>query len=117
MLLILAFLIGLVVDIASDTMGLNTASTVFIAFIRPLVLRSLSPRDGYETGTFPRIHYMGLNWFLKYVVVLVFVHQFVYYLLADFGFEHFGGMLIRIFIGTFISLLLIVVSQYIIYRK
>jgi hypothetical protein len=115
--LVLAFLIGLLIDAFSDTMGLNTASTVFIAFVRPLVLKSLSPRDGYEVGTFPRVHYMGVNWFLKYSIVIVFVHQFLFYLLEDFTFAHFGSMLLKIFIGTFISLLLIIVSQFIIYRK
>ncbi len=117
MVLVLAFLIGLLIDVFSDTMGLNTASTVFIAFVRPVVLKSLSPRDGYEVGTFPRVYYLGLNWFLKYSVVIVFVHQFMFYLLEDFTFAHFGNMLLRIFIGTFISLLLIIVSQFIIYRK
>ncbi len=117
MVLVLAFLIGLSIDAFSDTIGLNTASTVFIAFVRPTVLKSLSPRDGYEVGTFPRVHYMGLNWFLKYSVVIVFVHQLLFYLLEDFSFAHFGSMLLKIFIGTFISLLLIIVSQFIIYRK
>ena len=117
MILILAFFIGFLVDIFSDTMGLNATATVFVGFIRPTVLKSLSPRDGFEVGTFPRVHYMGINWFLKYAVVIVFVHQFLFYLLEDFSFAHFGSMLLRAFIGTFISLLLIVVSQFIIYRK
>jgi len=117
MVLILAFLIGFLIDIFSDTIGLNTASTVFVAFVRPAVLKSQSPRDGYDVGTFPRVHYMGISWFLKYAVVIVLIHQFLFYLLEDFGFAHFGSMLLRIFIGTFISLLLIVVSQFIIYRK
>jgi rod shape-determining protein MreD len=117
MVLVMAFFIGLIIDIFSDTMGLNTAATVFVAFVRPVVLKSLSPRDGYEVGTFPRVHYMGISWFLKYSVVIVFVHQFLFYLLEDFTFAHFGNMLLRILIGTFISLLLIVVSQFIIYRK
>lgn len=117
LVLILAFFIGLVIDAFSDTMGLNIASTVFVAFVRPLVLKSLSPRDGYELGTFPRVHYMGINWFLKYSVVIVFIHQFLFYLLEGFSFINFGDMLLRIVIGTFVSLLLIIVSQFIIYRK
>ena len=115
--LILAFFIGLLIDIFSDTIGLHTASTVFVAFVRPLVLKSMSPRDGFEVGTFPRVHYMGINWFLKYALIIVFLHQFLFYLLEDFGFDHFGRMLVKIILGTFISLLLIIVSQFIIYRK
>lgn len=117
LVMLLAFSIGLIIDIFSDTIGLNTAASVFAAFVRPLVLRSLAPRDGYEAGTFPRVHYMGINWFIKYASVIVLSHQLLYYLLENFSFAQFGIMLIKIIIGSFYSLLLIVVSQFIIYRK
>ncbi|MDF1546627.1 MAG: rod shape-determining protein MreD [Bacteroidales bacterium] len=117
LVLVLAFSIGLIIDIFSDTIGLNTAASVFTAFLRPIILRSLSPRDGYEVGTFPRIHYMGMNWFIKYASGLVFSHQLLYYFLENFTFAQFGFMLLKVLVGTFFSLLLIIVSQFFIYKK
>jgi hypothetical protein len=115
--LLSSFLIGLLIDIFTDSMGLNSSACVLLAFVRPFVLRSISPRGGYDAGTYPRVHYMGLPWFLKYSVILVLIHQMAYYLLEDFTFEHIWRVLIKIIIGTFFSLLLIVVSQFLVYRK
>src|SRR5688572_9031372 len=48
LLLILAFITGLVVDMFSNTMGMHAAACVFMAYIRPGLLRIMAPRDGYE---------------------------------------------------------------------
>ncbi len=115
--LILAFFIGLSIDIFSNTLGLNAAASVLIAFIRPGILNYLSPRTGYETGTFPRVYYQGLKWFLKYSISLVLIHQTGYYLLESFGFDNFWVLLYKVFIASLISMILIVISQYTIFRK
>jgi len=116
-LLITSFVIGLIIDIFSDTMGLNSSACLLLAFLRPLILRTISPRGGYDAGTHPRVHHMGLPWFLKYSSVLVFSHQLAYYFLEDFTFDHVWRVLIKVFIGTFFSLLLIIVSQFLVFRK
>ncbi len=117
LLISLAFILGFTVDIFSDSSGLNAASTVFMAFVRPTVLKSLAPRDGYETGTAPKVYYMGLVWFLKYASIMILIQQTVYYILADYNLSLWGSTLLKVFIGSFISIALIVISQYIIFRK
>jgi len=117
MVLILAFLIGFTIDMFSDTLGLNTSASVLIAFIRPGILNSLAPRDGYETGSFPRVYYQGVGWFLKYASVLVTVHQLAYYLLESFNFDNIAVILLKALVGSIISLILVIVSQYIVFRK
>ncbi|MBN1252932.1 MAG: hypothetical protein JXR51_13105 [Bacteroidales bacterium] len=117
LLLITAFFLGLLIDIFSDTLGLNSSASVLIAFIRPWILNSLSPRDGYEVSTFPRIYYQGLVWFIKYAAILILFHQIAYYFLDAFGFDNLGLTLIKVIIGSFITLSIIVLSQYIVYRK
>jgi len=117
LVMILAFFIGISIDIFSDTMGLNAAASVLIAFIRPGLLNYLAPRDGYEIGSFPRIYYQGAQWFLKYATTLVLAHQITYYMLEAFGFDSFWIILYKIFIASLISMILIVISQYTIFRK
>ena len=117
LVMILAFFLGLTVDIFSDTMGINAAASVLVAFVRPGLLNYLSPRDGYEIGSFPRIYYQGLNWFLKYAVSLVFLHQIAYYLIESFGFDNFFILMYKITIAAIISLLFILLSQYTVFRK
>ena len=115
--MVLAFLIGFSIDVFSNTLGLNAAASVLIAFIRPVILNKLAPRGGYEIGSFPRIYYQGANWFVKYASSLVLIHQLAYFLLESFSFESFLIMLFKITIAGTVSIILIIISQYIIFRK
>ena len=117
LLLIIAFLLGLSVDLFSDTFGMHAAATVFMAYMRPMILSSIAPRDGYETGAFPRVFYFGFNWFFKYSLFLVLSHHFFYYFLEAFTFSDFFSSLFKIFISTILSVFLVILSQYLVYKK
>lgn len=43
--LLLAFLFGFIIDLANNTMGIHTAATTFIAYLRPKLLQLTSNRD------------------------------------------------------------------------
>ena len=45
-LVITSFLLGMVVDIFSGTPGLNAAATVFMAFMRPLIIGITTRKSG-----------------------------------------------------------------------
>jgi rod shape-determining protein MreD len=116
-ILLLSFIIGISIDIFSDTYGLCASSTVFIGYIRPAILRYLAPRGGYDAGAMPRVRDFGIAWFAKYSLFLIFSHQFVFYFLENFGFRNFLYVLIKVLIGSIFSFLLIFISQFILYRK
>lgn len=117
MILAGGFLLGLSVDLFSNTLGMHTAATVFIAFTRPWVLGIIAPRDGYEPDTFPRIYYYGFRWFTIYTFILAFLHHTVLFYLEVFNFHDFLSTFLRIVISTFLTALIIVLSQYFIFRK
>ena len=117
LLLFTAFALGLSVDLFTQTPGMHAAATVFIAFLRPYVLRMSAPRDGYEPGTFPRMYYYGFQWFLKYTVILVLAHHFVLFYIEVFRFSEFFSTLLRGLLSSLLSVILIMLSQYFIYRK
>jgi len=117
LLLISGFLLGLTVDIFSNTLGLHAAASVFMAFMRPYVLRITSPRDGYESGTYPRVFYYGLTWFLNYAIILVVMHHLFLFYFEVFRFSEFFRTLLRVILSSSFTIIIIVLSQYIIYRK
>jgi rod shape-determining protein MreD len=53
LLLTLGFLTGFTIDVFLNTLGIHAAAAVFAAFLRPFILSSFAPRDGYEQGTLP----------------------------------------------------------------
>src|SRR5271154_1716249 len=61
LVLVLAFLSGLMVDLFYNTPGMNIAACVFTAYCRPLVLNLLWQRSDYETASTPTLQSMGLN--------------------------------------------------------
>ena len=113
----LAFLMGLLVDIFSETLGMHTSATVFMAFLRPYILSYFAPRDGYESGSYPRIFYYGLPWFIKYATLMVFTHHLFLFYVEMFKFQDFFATLLRVILSTLFSSILIVISQYFVFRK
>jgi len=116
-LLFLAFILGLSVDLFNGTPGMHAAASVFMAFMRPFMLNNISPRDGYDSGTFPRIHYYGIEWFTKYTVFMVLSHHFFLFFIETFTFSDIFFTLAKIILSTILTSVVIVLSQFFIYRK
>jgi len=116
-LLVSGFILGLSIDLFENTPGMHTAATVLVAFIRPYLLKLLASRDGYEPETFPRIHYYGIVWFLKYTLIIVFIHHFALFYLEVFQLKDFLSTLLRVILSSILSASAIVLSQYFVFRK
>ena len=65
LLLVLGFLTGVTIDIFSNTLGMHASATVFMAYLRPFILRAFAPRDEYQPGSLPLMHHYGFSWFFR----------------------------------------------------
>jgi rod shape-determining protein MreD len=117
MQLLSGFMLGMGIDLFVGTPGMHTAATVLISFLRPYLLDLLAPRDGYEPDSFPRIHYYGFLWFLKYTLIIVVIHHFVLFYLEVFQLKDFLSTLLRVILSSALSASTIVLSQYFVFRK
>jgi len=117
MQLLSGFALGMGIDLFENTPGMHTSATVLVAFIRPYLLNLLAPRDGYEPETFPRIHYYGFVWFLKYTFIIVVIHHFMLFYLEVFQLKDFFSTLLRVILSSVLSASTIVLSQYFVFRK
>jgi len=115
--LLAGFGLGLAIDLFSNMLGMHTAATVLAAFARSYMLDLLAPRDGYEPDSFPRIHYYGFLWFLKYTLVIVFIHHLALFYLEVFQLKEFLSTFLRVILSTILSTSTIVLSQYFVFRK
>ena len=117
LLLVLGFVLGLSIDLFAHTPGMNSSASVFLAFIRPYILEIVAPREGYEKDSSPRIKIYGFTWFLRYAFIMVLAHHFVLFYIEVFRFSDFFLTFSRVILSTIFSTLLIVTSQYLIYRE
>lgn len=115
-LLLLAFLIGLTIDMFSNSMGIHAFASVFIAYIRPYVIRSISVRDE-ELHNYPGLLQNKFSWFLTYTAIIVTIHHIILFYLEVFTFSGFFNTFLRVLISSIFSIFIIVLSQFIIFRK
>ena len=115
-LMLIAFALGLVIDIFCNTPGVNAAAAVLLAFVRPELLRMFAPREEFENFE-PGIHTLGIWPFMRYVLVALLLHHAAVYLLEAFTFAHIGYLLLRILCSTLLTVMLVMSVEFIRHRS
>ena len=115
LLLLLSFATGLIIDIFSGSLGMHTSATLLAGFVRPYVLRVISPRDGYETGSNPSMLTYGFRWFLTYTLLIVLIHHMALFYLEVFRLSEFFRTLMRVIFSSLFSITFILLIEY--YRR
>lgn len=116
LLLILGFLIGLTIDIFSNTLGVHAAATVFIAFVRPFIIRIISIRED-DRNDYLGLHQNSIIWFLSYAFFMVLVHHIFLFYLEVYTFTNFFNTLYRAILSTVFSVIVIILSQFLVFRE
>lgn len=101
-LLLLGFSLGLVIDVFSNTPGMNAAATTLLAFLRPSLMTLFVPRDSNDDWE-PGIRSMGISPFLGYAVVCVLLHHIVLLVMDTFSFFNWGLLLLKILFSTLLT--------------
>lgn len=117
LLMIIAFLCGIMIDIFYDSLGIHAAACVLIAFIRPFWTKTVPPRGGYEMGMKPTIRIMGFSWFLTFTLPLILIHHLVLFFVEAGGLHLFGFTLVKVISSTILTFLVMVILQYLFYRS
>jgi hypothetical protein len=112
LLIILGFILGISIDIFYDSPGLHASASVFTAFIRPYILSAIEPRGGYKINSVPNRDQFGLNWFARYVSILLALHLFWYFTIEVFQISQIFQILLKT-MSSFIASILFI-SLYII---
>ncbi len=117
LLLILGFLLGLNIDIFSNTLGIHAAATTFVAFIRPFVISLISSRDVLELNQEPSISELGFSWVFRYTVILVLAHHIFLFYIEVFTFHGFLYTLLRVILSSIFTIILITISNFLTLKR
>jgi len=109
-ILLYSFLLGLCLDIFSDTPGVATTSMTLLGFLQPYILELFMQRDDDENFQ-PAIFTMGPVTFFYYSLLLTLVYCVVFFALETFSFFNWLQWLLSV-VGSFVlsELLLFVVD-------
>lgn len=112
MLLVLSFILGIGIDIFTNTIGLNAAACVLMGFARPFVVSAISSGPESLIGDTPSLRNQGMKWFLYYAIILVLVHHISLFYLEIFRITEFFSTFIRILLSSIFTLMLVLISEY-----
>lgn len=107
LLLIIGFALGFCIDLFYESPGVHMSACVFIAFLRPFVLRIMEPRGGFPVNSNPNAHDFGKAWFMQYSGILLFFFLFFYFSVEVFSFSRFFEILLKTVSSFAISFLTI----------
>lgn len=117
LLFLLAFGTGLTIDIFYDTLGLHALACSVMAFVRIIFISVTVQRDGFDNEPEPRLGIMGFRWFLFYTLILAFFHHLLLFSFEAFRISEFGYTIIRVLLSALLSTFLILVTEFVFYRK
>jgi hypothetical protein len=92
----LSFLIGLVVDIFSNTYGMYAMSSIIIGALRKPIFTLFYPREDEMSNPIPSINTLGVSTYIKYMFTLVLLLCVVIYFIQLFTFYNIGLTIMRI---------------------
>ena len=109
--ILISFLLGLVVDIFSNTFGMHAAACSFIGFVRmPLLDRFVDVKDLPEQSI-PSYSLFGYAKFIRYALVLVVLHHVTLFVIEAFTFFQPLFMVMRMMLSILLSFLLILIIE------
>jgi positive regulator of sigma E activity len=114
MVLFSGFLLGFIVDSFYNTWGIHSAACVFIAFIRPFVLKVVTPKNAGDDNDLKE---KSLLRFSLYAIILIFIHHSIIFFIEIAHFKLFFRTLVKIFFSTIFTFVLSVIIQYLSPRK
>ncbi|MXV37576.1 rod shape-determining protein MreD [Flavobacteriaceae bacterium Ap0902] len=100
-----AFILGIGIDLFEMTGGINAFATVFIAFIRPFLIKVINMGNYEEAENIKLFRFNFLQWIL-YLFILIFIHHFTVILLEQFNFDFIQRTLTQTVISSTITLII-----------
>jgi rod shape-determining protein MreD len=117
--MLLAFVLGFVMDSFRHHPGFHTAACVLVAYIRPFLVNLLIPQEGADTN-YEEPSFKSLGGFVPYMIfvgVLTLVHHGWLFLLEAWQFGNIWYFLVKTLLSTALSLFLIIITEMLFTRQ
>lgn len=116
-MLFIAFATGIVIDALSDTYGLHTSALLVFAYLRPLIFKAYSPRDGYEGMGEGNIFSMGQRWFFFTFGLLLTIHHTWFFMIEVFKLNELLYVLRKLALSVPVSYIFCILLQFIFLKR
>src|SRR5574344_1278191 len=107
---LISFANGMIVDVFSNTPGLNAAATTLAGGLRDPLRRLFILKEDMSSRTIS-VDWMGRTVFWQYAVILVLIHHSALFLLESFSFFNLWTLLLKIPVCSLLTLLFIMAME------
>lgn len=116
-LMLTAFITGIILDSFHNTLGINTSALVLLAFLRPLALKIVSPREGFESFVEPTVFTLKTGKYSIYASILFLGFHLTYFFLESLNTNTVLIIILKAIVSTIAALLLSLLYQYLTLKK
>ena len=115
-LLLLAFAMGLTIDIFENSGGIHASATLLLAFVRPFLLRIVKSKSGADFQTL-NLSRLGLQKFVAYAGLGTLIHHLWLFSLEAFSFQNPLLIIYETLVSGMFTLVLIIIIELLFNRK
>lgn len=109
-LLLFAFLLGLIVDVFSNTPGMHASASLFMAYIKgPILKLYVSKEDMISRDISLKV--LGFSNYIKYLFFMVVPFTIVLYFIESWSCINWGDFLIKVVFSSLLTVTLVAVIQ------
>lgn len=111
-LMAIGFVMGFIVDMFYESIGLHAFACVLIMYARNYWLGSVTPQGGYDSNSRPSLALGGVQWFILYSMPLIFMHHAFLFYLEVGGFGMFWFTLWKAITSTLFTTFVILIAEF-----
>jgi len=104
--LFIGALVGVVMDVFCNSLGIHMAACVLLMYIRPYLL-GLIVNDKDRLNEQISLRALGTGAFIQYVIYTVLIHHWTVFLLAAWSWSHIGFVLLETAVSSLVTILVI----------
>lgn len=116
-LMTIAFLVGLIIDMFYNTLGINVFACVTLAFFRNKIFYLFLGSSDFDENSPVSISNLGISIFIPYVTILLFIHHFQIFLLINLDNGNYFYILYASVFSTLLTLFVIITGEYLFFRE
>jgi rod shape-determining protein MreD len=105
--MIIGAIIGLVMDVFCNSLGIHTAACVLLMFIRPYLI-GVIVNDKDRLNEQITLRAIGMEAMIKYVIILVLIHHLTVFALGAWSWNHIGFVLLETLVSSLITISVII---------
>ena len=113
--MLIGALVGLVMDVFCNSLGVHTAACILVMFIRPYLIGALV-NDKDRLNEQISLRSIGMEAMLRYVVIMVIIHHLMVFALAAWSWSHIGFVLLETLVSSLVTILIIIGYNILKYR-